>query len=297
MPALSRAGIDATGLDVAPGASGNRSITCDLTDPGSVREALAGLDFDAVIHLAAASRVAPGAEALRIASSGTGNLTAALEGWAGPGRTFVLAGSSAVYGAVPASEMPVDEARPPAPAGSYGEAHLERERIVLERLGGSGARVIVIRMFNLVGPGQEPVMLVPQAARRLALEEAGAPPGPLAHGSLDPRRDYVDVRDAAAAFVRALTGGPQGSFTVNISTGHSRSGREVLESLCALFGRPFPGPSDPAPPPAPPGSVMDLRGATGRASRLLGWQPSIRFGTSLADVASDWRARVSRGSA
>lgn len=295
MPALPLAGIDATGLDVAPGTSGSPFITCDMTDPGSLRRALDGKTFDAVVHLAAASRIAPEAEALRVASWGTANLMTALEGWARPGRTFVLAGSSAVYGAVPASEMPVDEARPPSPAGFYGAAHLERERIVLEGLSGSGARVIVLRMFNLVGPGQEPVMLVPQAARRLALEEVGAPPGPLAHGSLEPRRDYVDVRDAAAAFVAALANGPSGSCTVNICTGLSISGREVLESLCAIFGRRFPGPLDPVPPPAPPGSVMDLRGSPETALRLLGWAPSIPFGTSLSDVASDWRSRAGRG--
>lgn len=287
--ALEASGFEAEGLDL-PSAGGGRSagfVPCDLTDASSTSAALRGRSFDVVIHLAAASRTATEDVAIRVAVEGTANLLSAL---GGDFDRFVLAGSSAVYGSVPPGAQPVRESRIPSPAGSYGTAHLARERVVLDALGDRIPGICIFRMFNLVGPGQEPVMLVPQVARKLALAEAGRPESSLVKGSLEPRRDYVDVRDAADAYVRLLSSGIHGVHFVNICSGVSTSGLDVVRALCGLFGQPAPDKG--SLPVADAGAVMDLVGDCRTAFDLLGWKARTPLARSLADTAEDWRRRI-----
>jgi len=283
------AGFETRGLDLPSTSHHPREgfIPCDLTDAASTRAALRGLSFDAVVHLAAASRTAPEAVAMRVAVEGTANLLAALGGDFGG---FVLAGSSAVYGSVPAGDQPVVESRAPSPAGFYGAAHLSRERAVLDSLQGRVPAICIFRMFNLVGPGQEPVMLVPQVARKLALAEVGRPEPPLFTGSLEPKRDYVDVRDVAGAYVRWLSSGISGVHFLNICSGASTSGLDVVRALCVLFGQPAPDAA--GLPRAEAGAVMDLTGDGRAALDLLGWSASTPLALSLEDTARDWRRRI-----
>ena len=106
-------------------------------------------------------------------------------------------------------------------------------------------------------------MLVPQVARKLALAEVGRPEPPLFTGSLEPKRDYVDVRDVAGAYVRWLSSGISGVHFVNICSGASTSGLDVVRALCVLFGQPAPDAA--GLPRAEAGAVMDLTG-DGRAA-------------------------------
>jgi GDP-4-dehydro-6-deoxy-D-mannose reductase len=293
--ALEGAGHDISGVDL-PGRVTKASpgcLPCDISDRDSISTVLGGRVFDALVHLAAVPRgvVAPvGRE------PGEASTRVLLEAMAGRFRSLILAGSSAVYGAVPAADLPVRETRPPAPAGDYGRAHLRCEEAAREALAGTGTGFMTMRMFNLVGPGQDPVMLVPQAARKLALLEAGEDPGgPLFEGSIHTRRDYVDAGDAAGAYLAALaTEAPWGT-AVNICTGVTVPGSGIVSRLCAIFGT--APPDFPAPSPPAPGEVTDLPGSPDLALDLLGWKASTPLEVSLARVCEDWRARVRAGRA
>lgn len=282
---------DVTSLDLPTEQASNQTclVSCDLTDAVSTRSALRGLEFDAVIHLAYAPRGSSEMPTRKVGAEGTRNLLEFLE--PGFGR-FILAGSSAVYGSVPADDLPVAESRPPAPVGFYGACHLERELVVKEMLSGAGAEICIFRMFNLIGPGQEPVMLVPQVARKLALAESGEREDPLTMGSLESRRDYVDVRDAARAYLHAVSRSLGGLCKINLCSGLSISGRDVVRALCGLFGERVPVHEAEVTVEPSPNDVMDLTGDRSAALELLGWQPSIGLGRSLEDVAEEWRRRV-----
>jgi GDP-4-dehydro-6-deoxy-D-mannose reductase len=291
--ALERAGHEVCGVDL-PGRVRQvpfRLVPCDISDGDSISAALDGMDFDRLIHLAAVPR---GAAAQAGRMQGVAATRILLEAMAGRFGGLILAGSSAVYGAVPASDHPVLETRPPAPAGDYGRAHLRCEEACREALAGSGAGFMTMRMFNLVGPGQDPVMLVPQAARKLALREAGIDPGgPLFEGSIYTRRDYVDVADAAGAYVAALGAEVFRGSAINICTGTTVPGSEIVTRLCRIFGASTPVFGEHLPPV--PGEVADLPGSPALALRLLGWKASTGLDESLARVCEDMRARVRDG--
>src|SRR5256885_412606 len=63
---------------------------------------------------------------------------------------------------------------------------------------------IRIRPFNQIGPRQSPEFALPAFARQIAEIEDGHSEPILRTGNLTPVRDFMDVRDAAAAYRLAL---------------------------------------------------------------------------------------------
>ena len=114
---------------------------------------------------------------------------------------MVLASSAGgVYAGSP-DLPPFTERSEAAALAPYGVAKLEMERIA-DRLTGRGTRLLVARIANLYGPGQDltkpqglisQLCLTQQTGRALNL-----------HVSLDTLRDYLFVSDAAAMLIAAL---------------------------------------------------------------------------------------------
>jgi UDP-glucose 4-epimerase len=107
-------------------------------------------------------------------------------------RVFLASSAGGVYSG--STDPPFTEATPPLAVSPYGTAKLAAEAAV-RRLTGSGATVLVGRIANLYGPGQnlgKPQGIITQLCRA---EVQRSPL--LIYVSLDTARDYVYVRDAA----------------------------------------------------------------------------------------------------
>jgi UDP-glucose 4-epimerase len=126
---------------------------------------------------------------------------ALLDGLPAPPRSMFLASSAGgVYAGSP-DRPPFTERSAAAALSPYGAAKLEMERLA-GGLTGSGARLLVGRIANLYGPGQDltkpqglisQLCVTQQTGRALNL-----------HVSLDTLRDYLFVTDAATMLVAAL---------------------------------------------------------------------------------------------
>jgi UDP-glucose 4-epimerase len=136
------------------------------------------------------------------------------------GGTVFLASSSAVYaGSVGA---PFHEGSPVAPLSPYGFTKLDQEQAVTAWASQTGNRVVIGRIANVYGPGQDlgkPQGLVSRVCLSLLLQT------PLTlYVPLDTIRDYVYVEDCAAMVVAAVDDAaaqPPGSASVRlIATGH-----------------------------------------------------------------------------
>ena len=191
-----------------------------LADAASLRRAVAEFRPDCAFHLASALHRAPDAELVATNVEGTASLLRALEG----SRARLVVGSSAgVYGHP--QWLPLDEAHPCAPANRYGATKLAAERVAL----GYAGEVVIARIFNVVGPGQTE----DHVCGRFAAQLAGARPGDsitLVVGPLGPTRDFIDVRDVAAALLVAADRGEPGS-AINVASGLEVSIREVLSAM------------------------------------------------------------------
>lgn len=253
-----------------------RTEQLDVRDRGAARELVAELDPQAIVHLAALSHV--GSSWQRIADHfatnvvGTDNVIEAAAG-----RRLLFASSAEVYGDVARAEQPLAEGRSLAPGNPYAFGKAVAERAVC-RAGG-----VVVRCFNVVGPGQAPSFALPTFARQLVAIRAGSAPPRLAVGNLEAVRDFVPVDDAIAGLTVALEAGASGAV-YNLASGVPRSLRAVVERLIELAGVEVSIEVDPE--RLRPADVAWLEGDAG-ALRALGWSPSQDLDAALRGLLDE----------
>src|ERR687888_1582883 len=115
-------------------------------------------------------------------------------------RRVVFASSSSVYGANPA--LPKREDHQPLPVSPYGVSKLAAEHYCRSFTTVYGLETVSLRLFNVFGPGQDPLSQYAAVVPRFinALKE-GRPP--LVFGDGLQTRDFTYVEDVVNAFVAA----------------------------------------------------------------------------------------------
>jgi len=186
----------------------------------------------------------------------------------GLGTRLVHVGSAAEYGPGPAGE-PVTESACARPVSPYGIAKLAATQVVLAAAD-QGRQAIVLRVFNALGPSM-PENSLPGAAQR-RLSEAVATSRPrIELGPLGSVRDFVDVRDIAAATVAACRVPSLDAPLVNVASGTGHSARELVEALARAVG--FVGEIAESAAGSPRSSDIPWQVAdVSLARRVLGWQ-------------------------
>jgi UDP-glucose 4-epimerase len=187
---------------------------------------------DVIIHLAALHYI-PECErnpALAVATNVAGTLN--LLQWAPTGSRFVFASSGAVY--KPQAQPHSEAASDVGPTDIYGLTKLHGEQYVTAMAAKRDLRAVVVRLFNVIGPGETNPHLLPEMVAQL---KAGR--NTIELGNLTPRRDYIDVRDAAAGFAAAALGNAVNmgkTCVVNLGTSRTYSVSEVVERLRHISG-------------------------------------------------------------
>ena len=229
-PYLASRGHEVTGTFLgepfeAPGVA---AVEADILDRERLELVLAEAGPDAIVHLAGLSHVGKSweqvADYYRVNVLGTENLLAA----AGDARVLV-ASSAEAYGSVPESEQPIPEARPLAPPSPYAMSKAAAERLTLRANG------VVVRPFNLIGPGQAPGFAFPSFASQLAAIANGERPPVLRVGNLEARRDFLHIADACEAY-RILIENAEPGAAYNLGSGRAYSIRQGLDLLIAESG-------------------------------------------------------------
>lgn len=134
-------------------------------------------------------------------------------------RVFLASSAGGVYAGC--AEPPFSELTSPSPLAPYGRAKIRGEE-ALSRLASHGISVLIGRIANLYGPGQDaakPQGIITQLCRAQLLRSPL-----LIYVPLDTSRDYLFVRDAAAmasAGMRLLAREPAGTRVVKILASHS----------------------------------------------------------------------------
>ncbi|MEW6111019.1 MAG: GDP-mannose 4,6-dehydratase [Thermodesulfobacteriota bacterium] len=253
------------------------SISCDLTDPVAVREAVLQVSPDYVVHLAALSFVAHGdAEAFyRVNVLGTLNLLEALAALDAVPRKVLVASSANVYG-TPGIEV-IDESVCPAPVNHYACSKLAMEHMVrtwFERL-----PIVITRPFNYTGPGQDERFLIPKIVGHF---KRGAREIEL--GNLDVSRDFSDVADVVAAYAALLESDTR-SVTVNVCSGRATSLREIIAKMNDIAGYEIEVRVNPAFVRA--NEIPRLLGNNAVLAGLAGMTPQIKIDATLHRMFMD----------
>jgi UDP-glucose 4-epimerase len=143
---------------------------------------------------------------------------------------FVFASSGAIYR--PQTTAHNETKSPTEPMDIYGFTKLQGEHYVKYFAKRRGFAAIIVRLFNVVGPGETNPHLLPEIFAQLKSAKQT-----LKLGNLSPKRDYIDVRDAARGFWAVASGGevPQKSVvTVNLGTMKQYSVLELLDKIKAV---------------------------------------------------------------
>ena len=217
----------------------------DVRNYEAIDALLAAHKFTGIIHTAALKAVGESMEKpdeyLEVNYTATVEL---LEAAKRHGVTrFIFSSTAAVYGS-PDSMEPCREDGPTAPISPYGSSKLLAEGKVREFISIPGNHGSSLRFFNVVGSANQALLdnsvenLVPIVINRIKANQAPVIYGndyPTADGTCV--RDYVDVRDIAAAHLAAADATTALPPAINIGTGNGASVREIVKFVIDAMDR------------------------------------------------------------
>lgn len=199
---------------------------------------------------------------------------------------ILFVSSSEVLGSVPEADLPADESRSVHPENPYALSKALDEEMCHFYEARFGLRIVVVRSFNYLGPGQRAQFVIPRFATEIArLEKAGG--GQLAVGNLLARRDFTDVRDMVAAYTMALQQGKPGEI-YHAGSGQDYSIEELLGRLLKLATATIEVVSDPA--LFRPTDIPVTR-CDNTKLQALGWAPHIPLEQTLGDILEEARTK------
>lgn len=195
-------------------------------------------------------------------------------------RRVILAGSSAVYG--DCDERPCDEGRRAYPRSPYGVSKLAAE-LYVHTLGAShGVETVVLRYFNVFGPGQDPASEYAAVIPRF-ISSTLARERPVINGIETVTRDFVYVEDVVRANLIASTRSAPSAVTCNIATGSPTSLQDLLGAICLAVGYDI----EPTYGPPRPGDILHSHADVSLAARVLGFQADVSLEEGIAKTV-DW---------
>lgn len=241
----------------------------DLRDPASVKSV--PVEWSAVLHLAGDSL--PSAMKSPPAALSNAAMTMNLLGHVRPDR-FIFVSSCHVYAPGGAAKRETDTV---APQGIYGLSKHLAEQVSLHHP--FGFETVIARPFNHVGPGMRPELMVPQLFKRLLDKDAGS--GPVEMLGQNSIRDFLDVRDIVAAYVKLITTPSLDHQIYNVCSGVPLTIGAFVEAALEAMG------VDRAVTFGSGNSSDDTQVLTGDATRLkatTGWQPRFKLPESIQSI-------------
>jgi dTDP-L-rhamnose 4-epimerase len=287
----------------------------DVRDADAVAHALTGIE--AVIHLAA--KVGLGVNVYDLPDYADSNDTGTAVLLAGMARAKVtrltLASSMVVYGEglapcaehgmvrpAPRSEKAlaagqfeppcpvcgkplgfalVDESEPFDPRNAYASSKVAQEFYAGNWARMSGGAMTALRYHNVYGPGMpRDTPYAGVAAIFTSALRRGQAPQVFEDGRQ--RRDFVHVRDVAAATVLACERQSPGIRAYNVGSGTPRTVGDIAAALADALNGPKPVVTG----QFRLGDVRHITADSSRARRELNWQPQADFQQGMAELAT-----------
>lgn len=197
---------------------------------------------------------------------------------------LMIFSSGTTYGDSFSAGRPLDEDAAQKPKDPYSVSKVAIDALTRLYAKVYGLDTKVVRLANIMGPGQSPTFSVANFARQLAGIKAGRRPRVIQVGSISSRRDYLDVRDAVRAIRLVMKKGKPGQ-AYHVSSGKSRKLSDVLKQIirCAgLSGKRIKIVVNQS--LMSKDEIPAVRLSAGKLRRLTGWKPVISFSDSLKDI-------------
>ena len=258
-------------------------IEGDLAEFDVARRVVEGVDF--VLHQAAIPSVPRSVKDPM--TSHRANVDASLNVLAASRdagvKRVVYAGSSSAYGNSPT--LPKVETMPAAPLSPYALQKFVSEQYCQLFTQLYGLETVTIRYFNVFGPRQDPTSLYSGVISLFirALSE-GRPP--TIYGDGEQTRDFTYVTNVVDGVLRACHAPDASGEVINVATGGRVSLNQLFRAVRDLMG----GTVEPLYAAVRQGDVRDSQADIQKASRLLGYAPTVGFEAGLAKTIESHRA-------
>jgi len=287
--ALQARGDQVIGIDLAenPANQVTRYHRLDLSNGAELRQILETERPQAIVHLAATSSVALSWENPSLALGNNINSFINLVETirtTGLKTRLLTIGSSEEYGYGATAEMPISEECRLNPSSPYAAAKAAQELIAKQYVAGYALDIMMTRSFNQFGPGQRPVFAISNfIGQFLAAKRSGQSRVTLKCGNIDVIRDFLDVRDAAAAYMAILENGHPGE-TYNVCSGNGHTLREIIGIIADILKMQVDIAIDPSRlrPTDPPVII----GCNAKIKSAARWSPSHELIDSIRDTIS-----------
>jgi len=196
----------------------------------------------------------------------------------------VSACSSAEYGHVPPSAIPVTEEQPLRPLHPYGISKVCLDLLAREYFLDYKIPAVNVRLFNTTGPGK--INDAPSDfVRRLIRIKKGLHPPVLEVGNLEPRRAFLDVNDAVQGFYVAALKGKRGEAYNLCATTTYKIG-ELLQLAIRLSG--VKAEIRPVSHLMRPSDEKIIFGSTEKLRKDTGWKPTRTVEQTLSSMLWYW---------
>jgi UDP-glucose 4-epimerase len=256
-----------------------------ILDPEALDRAAVGCEV--IFHEAAIPSVARSVVAPRASNeaNASGTIEVMLAAARHGVRRVLLAGSSSVYG-IPA-ELPCRETLRPAPTSPYGASKLAAEHYVNTLGALHGIETVVLRYFNVFGPGQDPDSEYSAVIPRFIKAALEGRPATI-NGTGEVSRDFTYVDNVVRANLLAARVESPSGITCNVACGARYSLLELHEAIGQAAGQVIP----PTFGPPRPGDILHSQADIGLAQAALGYEPSVTFREGIVRTVAWYRDRM-----
>ena len=196
----------------------------------------------------------------------------------------VSACSSAEYGYVPATAIPVTEKQPLLPLHPYGISKVCLDLLAREYFLDYRIPAVNVRLFNTTGPGKTndaPSDFV----RQLVKIKKGLQPPVVEVGNLKPRRAFLDVNDAVQGFYHVAMKGKRGE-AYNLCAARTYRIEMVLRTAIRLSG--VKATIRPVARLMRPSDERIIFGNTKKIQKHTGWKPLNSLEQTLESMLEYW---------
>lgn len=277
-------GLEVHTLGTRAAASPRHHHVADITDVAALTGILRSVRPDYLFHLAGVARSADPALFYRVNVQFAVALLEALHASDRHACPVLLMGTGAEYGMVTQEQLPIPEDLPPRPCSHYGISKLAQ---TLEGLAaaGAGRPVVVVRPFNIIGPGMPDFISLQSFALQIDGIVKGKRPPVLLTGNLDSIRDFVDVRDVVKILWELVRNRSSYGEVVNICSGRGTRLADAVAKLIELSGAAVRIEQDAA--RFQPLDCPAHYGSTTKLKRIIGYVPETNLTETLSIILED----------
>ena len=261
----------------------------DIMDKEAIVALLFEIRPDYIFHLAAQSSVGlawkkPGLT-VDINIKGSLNVMDAIRELFYEPRVL-LVGSGEEYGFIREGETPISEETNLRPGNIYAATKACQNMIGRIYSSAYDMKLIMVRAFNHIGPGQAPMFVVSDFCKQVAEIEAGKREPVMKVGNLAAKRDFTDVRDVVNAYTALAQFGLPGE-TYNVGTGKAVKIADILDLIIKISGADIKPVVDKE--KLRPVDVPIIEPDVSKIYKATGWRPQIKLEQTIADTLDYFR--------